>query len=540
MPFGTAGEDYNAWFPPSVRSPLLVRFDMNAATITPDNARVARRAAVVDIAAVFVVFAFFGAWPAPDVNETHYLTKAKHFWEPGWCERDLFLASRDSHVVYYATFGYLAHALPLATAAWCGRLIGWAMLAIGWRHLSFTIAPRIGIAPLTAACAVVLNQHGQMAGEWFVGGIEAKVPAYALVFFGLADILRSRWNRGLVFLGAGSAFHVLAGGWSLVAVGLVWLTDVRRPSLSSILPGLAGGAILSLAGVVPGLALSSGVDGALLVEADKIYVFQRLAHHLWAPDFIPKFGLHHLTLIASWSVICRASPGDDAVRRLRWFVGGAIALAVIGTAISYASPEPTDWGARLLKYYWFRLSDVAVAVGASLELARSAAATASSPLRNRAATAILAAVGLIGASNVALQRHRLEVPRGERIADAATYSEWQEACGWIREQLPADAIVVAPRTFMTFKWFAERAEYAAWKDVPQDARSLLQWKERLDDLYGTDGASGGWVNYVPPERIIAVCRKYDASHIVTYRIPAIELPIVYRNNSFAVYRVPQK
>ena len=30
-------------------------------------------------------------------------------------------------------------------------------------------------------------------------------------------------------------------------------------------------------------------------------------------------------------------------------------------------------------------------------------------------------------------------------------------------------LVLAPRSFHTFKWYARRAEFANWKDVPQDA-----------------------------------------------------------------------
>ncbi|MGC3968586.1 MAG: hypothetical protein QM775_14750 [Pirellulales bacterium] len=81
-----------------------------------------------------------GAWPTPDVNEAHYLTKAKHFWQPHWCANDLFLASGESHVTYYATFGYLTQLMSFDAAAWCGRLAGWLMLAIGWRRLSFVFA----------------------------------------------------------------------------------------------------------------------------------------------------------------------------------------------------------------------------------------------------------------------------------------------------------------------------------------------------------------------------------------------------------------
>jgi hypothetical protein len=494
---------------------------------------------LLDVLAVFVVFALLGAWPTPDVNEAHYLTKARHFWDPSWCERDLFLSSGESHVSYYATFGYLTQFMSFDAAAWCGRFLGWLMLAVGWRHLSFALAPKFGLAAVSGACAFALNQQFQMSGEWFVGGIEAKVPAYALVFFGLGDIFRSRWNRGLLALGGGAAFHVLVGGWSIVAVAVVWLFDARRPSLISILPGLFGAAIVSLAGVLPGLALSRGVDATALAEADQLYVFRRLAHHLWAVDFLPKFGLRHFALILGWVALCRINPVDEAGRRLRCYVATAILLTVIGTAISYASPTPTAWAARLLKYYWFRLSDVAVAVGVTFELARAATQSRTSEMMRIATIVALAFFATYGAVLVA-KAHFSEVrPRSERIDDAVTYDNWKAACRWIRDNLPEEAVVITPRSFTTFKWFAERAEYATWKDVPQDARSLAAWSERLNDLYGVDGSTGGWVNYVPLDQLWAASRKHGATHVITYAAPPLELPVLYRNNSFVVYEIMQ-
>jgi hypothetical protein len=43
-----------------------------------------------EIVPVFLVFAIYAAWPAPDSGESHYLAKAKHFWNPAWCPGDFF------------------------------------------------------------------------------------------------------------------------------------------------------------------------------------------------------------------------------------------------------------------------------------------------------------------------------------------------------------------------------------------------------------------------------------------------------------------
>ena len=61
------------------------------------------------IAAVFLSFTLdsFARYPIPGPNESHYLCKAKHYWNPEWCARDLFLSSSNAHLVFYQTFGLL-------------------------------------------------------------------------------------------------------------------------------------------------------------------------------------------------------------------------------------------------------------------------------------------------------------------------------------------------------------------------------------------------------------------------------------------------
>ena len=63
------------------------------------------------------------------------------------------------------------------------------------------------------------------------------------------------------------------------------------------------------------------------------------------------------------------------------------------------------------------------------------------------------------------------------------YLAWRDACRWIADNTPADAVFLTPRYQQTFKWFAERGEAANWKDVPQDAARLVDWWQRMQALY---------------------------------------------------------
>ena len=60
-------------------------------------------AAVVAVACLFGTYGFVRS-PVPGVNEPHYLSKARHVWDPQWCGRDLFLNSANAHAVFLWVF----------------------------------------------------------------------------------------------------------------------------------------------------------------------------------------------------------------------------------------------------------------------------------------------------------------------------------------------------------------------------------------------------------------------------------------------------
>lgn len=178
---------------------------------------------LVEVALIFLVFFVHAGWPVPDVNEAHYLGKARHYWNPAWASGDFFLESADAHLAFYWTFGWVLRWLPLVTAAWVGRIVTWGLLAWAWQRLSRAVVPRPLFSVLSAALFVCLLDRFHFAGEWVVGGVEAKGFAYVLVFLGLESLILNRWNRVWLLMGAAAAFHVIVGGWAVVLASLAWL-----------------------------------------------------------------------------------------------------------------------------------------------------------------------------------------------------------------------------------------------------------------------------------------------------------------------------
>ena len=510
--------------------------------------------AVAEVVLVFAVFFFEGAWPVPDVNEPYYLGKAIHFWNPDWVPNDPFLDSADTHQVFYFTFGWLSLWLSPGLLAWVGRLLTWGLLAWAWRRLSHAFIPRRWFAVLTAALFVCFLERFQVAGEWVVGGIEAKGFAYVLVFLGLEALVRNRWNRMWLLFGGAAAFHVLVGGWAVVAAGLGWLLlRDERPTLRSMWPAMLGGFLLSLPALIPCLRLTWGVDPQIVSRAHEIYVFERLAHHLVPTRFPPAFVDRSVLLVLLLLVLEWITPADGARRRLRTFVFGAMMIAGAGLAIGLLEYVSRPLAAALLRFYWFRLWDVAVPLAVALVGTRFALdALQTRPRSGKWALAVAITVAALHVGGCAVRTIVPTVPRADRQRDFQDrdrqiydYLAWRAACRWVAEsgEVPAHARFLTPRMSRTFKWYARRSEVVTWKDVPQDARSIVQWWRALHAVYATRRPQGGyrWYNSLAEggtERIKRVGRMGGADYVLTVRWPRLALPVVYENHSYVIYQLP--
>jgi hypothetical protein len=502
---------------------------------------------------LLIVLIFFIATgdPVPSVNETHYIARLKHFWNPEWCKGDLFLESIDTQVVFIWLFGWLTRWLSLAATTWVCRVICWVFIAWSWQRLSWRLIPRPLAAVLSAALFIALNYYAQMAGEWVVGGVEAKCFAYAFVMLALAKMIDRRWGMVCLLLGASIAFHPIVGGWSALICAVMWLIYGRREqTFVSMMPGIVVGTILAIIGIAPALTLTWHEPADIVSKANQIYVFDRLPHHLsiltMPVDDVTSRLVRHGALLALLVPLSLYSRRDVRLRSIVWFAWGAVIIACLGFAIELAFFNQPEIAAKFLRYYWWRLTDFAAPMAVALVVANL---IASGYQQNRrwATPLLLAALVFSGLFLAAACQPRVEALRAkEKLvppadAKSAQFVNWEKVCDWVAANTPPNALFLTPRLNQSFKWRTGRAEVVNKKDIPQDARGIVEWDRRLKDIYylkenGVEQPLDS-IGVLGTDRVRELAEKYHADYVLMDRSQLLALPVVYRNDEYVVYRI---
>ena len=508
------------------------------------------------LALVMACFLLAGA-PPPHVNESHYLVKARHYHDPSFAAGDLFVESEDAHALFFATFGRLTQWTDLETAAWWGRWIVWSTLAGSMLALGAALDLQAAGAAGMGLLLIALQRVTPMAGEWMIGGVEAKGPAFALAILAVACVVRGRWEWAMVMAGAAAAWHVLIGGWLLLLTGVGSVATqggglLRRPRW---LQAVAVALLLSAFGWWPAWQLNQGVPADVAGEAAVIYVYRRLAHHLVFQHFpLPAIAFHFLAW-GAFSAGWLALRGDLAVQRVGKLVWGAGALLLMGIAINLWGQWSPESAARVARFYWFRTSDWILPMGLSVLAARAAPRMSSSSRDGwRLAGVGLVTVGLFCGADI-WHQWQVDLPPAEQQGGLfrrdppekwqAALSEWQAVCRWAGEHTAPGDVWLTPRHQQTFKWYSGRAEVVNWKDVPQDARSVVQWWERYRDVYPREVARNGLVAHGESglrhladrygARWVLIDRRWSRRLLNWTRVYPEQLKASTR---FVVYRIP--
>lgn len=531
----------------------------------------------------------------PGINESHYLTKAKHAWQPDFAPGDLFLASGNAHWLFAQLAGWMSTWLSLPAVAWVGRIASWILMAFAWQRC----ARSLRLSALAAACVltgwILATRLGNWAGEWAIGGFEAKSLAYPMVVLALAELLEKRWARVWIWLGSSVAFHPLVGGWAGLTMLCAWLWFGRReaPLKTQLLPALLAAAI-SLIGIIPALIMIGGPARSGDIVAAQVHAFYRLAHHQAPHLFVMNQhirGVISLSLLISVTLLLRQAAkvrpnsghfieAGNASHRL-FSAGRLVALAWLSVGVSALGliidlvgvRFRPDIAASLLRFYWFRWSDVMVPLGwvggcwcvALQWYERSTVRSTEISVRatdehSSDRSFGIVAIGLLLLSTLCVAANRIAVHWNNEIAPAdqtllmsdsaqlasgtEVVRDWQAVCAWVHRHTPNDTLFLTPRAQQTFKWYAGRAEVVTFKDVPQDSQSLLQWYDRIGRCAPPRNAAGqplGWTT----AQLKRLAARYHFQYVIVDRRIQREPPlleIVYptnmlQNGTYAIFKV---
>ena len=514
--------------------------------------------AAIEVVLIVLCFALIAGQAAPNVNESHYLTKAKHFWNPSYCRGDIFLSSSFSHLAFYVLTGWLTKFFSLTTYAWIGRIVSWLLIAIGWRRVcrQLFVVPLIPV--LTAIFFVILNLRFHLAGEWVIGGFEAKGFAYGFVLLGLSFLLQKRWHWVWPLLGIASMFHVLVGGWATIAAAVCWLQSlngkpIHQPgglenalqNLKRQLPSLAIGLAIALIGILP--PLLAGGDQLLQQRANAIYVSQRISHHLNFASFPVAHISRFVLLVIVWfsfSRWLRSTPMTYRNTKLRLgllevFTITTLVFSLAGLVLSGMAEqggERAEFANQFLRFYLFRLSDFAVPASLALLSGHiiSCWVIDRADFPHQVCAAIF--IGCITVAGIALaqENHADGRPNADirslpHYPDDAkrtydVFKNWKRVCQWVSQNTPEDSVFITPSEQQTFKWYAGRAEVCCWKDVPQDPAAMVEWKQRINQLTIPQRSSDLGIFIYSDEQLRFLAEKYGATHLIAKQSESDLLP----------------
>jgi hypothetical protein len=228
---------------------------------------------------------------------------------------------------------------------------------------------------------------------------------------------------------------------------------------------------------------AAGGRAEIVAEANRIYVFDRLYHHLLPQRFPPLFVVRHLLLIAALAGLVYFAPRNREFLRLRAFVAASVGISAVGMLIGILAPIHADLAAALLRYYWFRTSGVMVPLGAALVLGSILYRWQTTRPAWHAA-GLVAALAIVGCQlGETMWRRQLD-PRPPADEGIANVAAWREACEWAAAETAPDAVFLTPRLSQTFRWYAGRAEVVNRKDIPQDARGIVEYApQRVDSRH---------------------------------------------------------
>ncbi len=501
-------------------------------------------------------------------NEVDVLPLAKQYADPAWIPQDWYLNQAAGYrLLFNNLVGWLILNFGFLATSIIGRLICYSLVATGLVLIGQKLKLSLPFLLLaTIGCTYQGYNQGAIAGEWFVGGLEAKAFAYGLSLIAIAFMLRRHYLVMTLFLGLATSFHVLVGGWAFLTT-LGWLCfrpSTRLSKLKEI--GFLLLLIYCVTSVfaIPAVAQhllesesTSASTASISFSPSYIYVFLRLAHHLnplsWNIISWIKLIIYLLLLGRSMMLlhnqkdqqemtrvnVIRLELGEFALISLIPFLGG-LAIALF------------DHQGNWLQYYPFRFGDVMLPIIACLLTACTLESYLSKSKKSLKRLVHRIVIGIL-LIQTAIFTYQVVSLQQFPSAQQDVNPQWKTMSNWIREHTPKDAVIVShPIQLVNFSWLTERATIAKVKLFPQTDQKILEYYQRIDDLSGNSSLeeyitqnklnkrelmqfiSDGFED-LSTDQAKALMSKYHSQYFLTTVKHHLELEVAYRYAPYILY-----
>jgi GH35 family endo-1,4-beta-xylanase len=368
--------------------------------------------------------------------------------------------------------------------------------------------------------------------SWWVAG-NADIPRFALIA-GLGALAMSfvppEFQRRQTQLLVMAAFILLAAGYvfsellPVVSVMQAQLFRVSRLFMVLAFAHIAFGIVCGWRQLFAATSsFARGLGGAEFVAAT--FVFACLALPPWLPMLPVAFAVASVVAIANG----RLSLWQSVV------VGSV-------TMVCYAAWSTIHFSAGKLGEWTFQSTGEGAGVVFSLALACGLLMWAVSWSAKRQ---IWGAAGFVVMAGVVLAaRGNLPPLLGGSERDEA----WVAAQNWARENTPTDALFLTPTDRSGFRIHSERSVVVEWRDGTQlffSGAFASDWWKRMSDvraglLYDSEGKKeldrGKSLEMLTDTDLVAVAKKFGATHVVLPAGGRRELPKLYENTQWAIYR----
>ncbi len=477
-------------------------------------------------------------------NEEEYFVFAKAFADPHWIPGALSIKDvPGTRIIFDTVVGWALGFASFEQIAALGRTLCAILLAfplsLFFKKLRFSHLEAVFL--LTA---FVVSHQSFFGNEWIFRSFETKVVSYAFVFYSIYYLLEERTRLSVVFAAAAIYFHVLVGGWYVLALGAYFLLR-RIPLRELFVSALILAALLTpLAFYLAGKYLVHNpnvIDG---MTVSWVYAYVRNPHHLAVMakllhgDTAVRIGVA-LSAVMGW--LCIKTHGKDKDPAIRTLC--LLSLILFAQQFLSLLTAVLDTQGVFLKFYPYRTSALSLFLSLTLLFvlfkksgwlhpaeSRSPAEDSNGRTRQLTVVSVMLVFVALGLGSRlyrnGVDSYRVAYPSGKQAALNSTTD-------WIRLNTDSAAVVLDLEDrspgHLAFIRKTQRDSFSVYKFVPTTNLLIYEWYQRVlaRDLVVKD------ISALPE-----IKKRYRIDFILSERpLQGEGLRPVYQNGFFHLYAV---